>query len=1296
MMSKIFLVGASRRRHRKRLRERLIINESGLFDAEWYQRIYPDVAGSGHDPLDHYLLIGALEQRATSPEFDTRGYITANPDVATSPMNPLVHYIKHGKAEGRGFAKGSRPSRSVRRRSDRNRTPSFSLLVQAGPRIALQATLASLRRQGTTGFEVVAACNDPRQRQVLDLLGQNRGGEADIRLVVTSGNAPFLQEAIDLATSDYIIVLEAGDVLAKDALAQLAKALARHEREVLYSDEAVVPKGGHDPLPVLKPGWSPELLAAYNYFGRLTAIRRSVAVAALPEIADGVAAEWSLNLAVTRHARNIARLPRILCHRHVDRTDRSQAKEHRQAYTAILTEHWHRLGRVATVTPRQDGTFHSTWSLEERPLVSVIIPNKDRAHLLRVCLDGLFDKTDYRNIEIIVVDNGSTEDLVLKLYDELRAQGGQVVAFDEDFNYSRACNLGARAARGELLLFLNNDIEMVESDWLDELVRQIMQPGVGIAGPKLLYPDGGIQHAGVVLGLFTLAAHVFHRAPLDEWGPFGSPDVQRNWTAVTGACQLVHRDVFDLVGGYDEAFIISYSDIVLCTSVARAGFRTVYAPRATLVHHEGASRGHTNPSSDQILFAKRLRETGFDQDPLYHPALDTLSFVPKLKSADLTGSGGMRGDTERLASVIGAGKSLDIYDDGAVASAMGLPWDEVMWRFDPAALTPGASAGARILLTVLRLRPDLRRRFPRALRDGAAGEFADWVRSHGLTLLRLPKEAAAWVDAAFESDLGGPARQCLLYDADLRSDPPLALLPTGRITACQRLFEAFAEDILTREEIWWFLMSAAEAPLEELCMTWALTPAWQDAVPDGATAFGFVSLVQWVAATYGISEDWLFAPYTPAGMTDLEQLRLGYSANDAWRERFPNALVDPEEARDFVTYLSRRASGLPFTGREWASSRDAKVLAAELERPGVNILGHFSYPSGLRISAESMVEGLRANGLALSVRDVPVSFATDDPISHRFLGPEIFDTTIIHVQPQPLFSDAYGRAGLRPRSPRTYRIGYWYWELDDIPSDWNRAAFECDEIWTATEFIAEGLRRAYPQPVRVMCPGVEIETFDPRPRAYFGLPEDEFLFLFIFHMTSVMTRKNPLGLISAFRKAFDPKDQAKLVIKTSFGSEHPEQMSLLKEAAAEAGVILLDKTFSRHDTLALIQASDAYVSLHRSEGLGLTMAEAMLLGRPTIGTRYSGNLEFMNDDNSLLCDHRLVTLNHDLPPYQRGQRWAEPSTRDAARLMRQLYDHQDFARDLGLRGQRDLQSRLSYRASGQRMAQRLKDIKSMP
>ena len=591
--------------------------------------------------------------------------MNANADVEASGINPLVHYIRHGISELRNFGPNvgliARSSRAIKANP-----VSFSLISSDGSPAELRATLCSLAAVSGAPFELVLGMAGATVAETIDALKHRGEGQVipEVRVVASEEQRTFLRDAIEATQNDFIILLEAGDVVSEEALAMLSGFILEKACDVVYCDELF----GSEV--VLKPSWSPELLTAYNYFGHLTAIRRSVALEALPSAATRAAAEWDLNLRIAEFTHAIEHLPATLCRRSSSGGKRRRLPEGDiEAHVEVIQAYWRRQNHDARITRGPDGTFRATWMLSERPLVSIIIPNKDGSSLLRACVEGLYDNTAYNNFELIIVDNGSTEAETLVLYEELLAKSARVVPFDETFNYSRACNLGAAEARGEFLLFLNNDIEVVQPDWLDELVRQASEPSVGVVGAKLLYPDGAIQHAGIALGLFTLSAHVFHRAPENLWGPIGTPNTTRNWIAVTGACQLMRRELFDLVDGYDEDFLVSYSDIVLCMDIVRAGFRTVYLPSAVLIHREGASRGRTNPPVDQRVFAKRVRSLGVTCDPFFHPSLDTESFVPVVRQEGAINRGvsPFQLDIDRIAGPIS--EVLDIFDDGAVCGS---------------------------------------------------------------------------------------------------------------------------------------------------------------------------------------------------------------------------------------------------------------------------------------------------------------------------------------------------------------------------------------------------------------------------------------------------------------------------------------------------------------------------------------------------------------------------------------------------------------------------------------------------
>jgi glycosyltransferase involved in cell wall biosynthesis len=634
----------------------------------------------------------------------------------------------------------------------------------------------------------------------------------------------------------------------------------------------------------------------------------------------------------------------------------------------------------------------------------------------------------------------------------------------------------------------------------------------------------------------------------------------------------------------------------------------------------------------------------------------------------------------------------DLFDDSAVSALSKQPLDTHIWAPDSPDVIADPRAAARLMIDLLRRRSDLRSRFPRALSDGLEGAFAHWLKTEGIPQFGLPVGFVAAIDAAFSADFPARARQVALYDEALRVREPLFLLPPGRPSLVATLFSAVAEGALERENAWWLLLELAEDPGRELVQTWLFTPDWQRRFPDGITVFGRDRFSDWIRQTYGISAPWLVATTWPLLLTAAEQIRIEYHENEQWRLDFPRALADAKQAAGFIRFLGTPEAGVSPNARQWCAALEAEDGARTLVKRGVNIFGHFSYPSGLRTSIQSIIAGLHLNGIETALRDVPVNLATDEPIHHKFADLEFFDKTIIHVQPDPFFNVVMARSGLYERSPRTYRIGYWYWEFDTIPASWDHAAARCDEIWAATEFVAEGLRARYTLPVHVFPPGLELPHFERLPRSHFGLAEDPFVFLFTFHMTSVTERKNPLGVIAAFRRAFSEHDDTLLVIKTTFGEQFPAELAKLQAAAQGARVQVINAVHSRDETLSLMACADAYVSLHRSEGLGLTIAESMLLGKPAIATRYSGNLDFMDETNSLLVEFRLVALGREYPPYTADLHWAEPSVDHAAALMRRLYENRDFATDLGARGAADLRRRLSYAHAGRQIADRLEEI----
>ena len=725
-------------------------------------------------------------------------------------------------------------------------------------------------------------------------------------------------------------------------------------------------------------------------------------------------------------------------------------------------------------------------------------------------------------------------------------------------------------------------------------------------------------------------------------------------------------------------------------------------PMLDYLRHPHALRD-PNPffSNRAYLAALGARDTGGLAPLVHYLEQGAAEGLPVGPAFDATYYGAVYADVRAsglppLAHFLRIGQSEGRYPKARPPSPIDLFDDTAVGAYAPAApeRIDNEADAVRFLVALLRARLDLRRRFPEALSDGAEGTFAAWLAGDGAAELDLPHEALAPIAAAFRADPGARIRQLRLIRGDVAFQHPLALTPAG---AGDLLAAVAADGTLGGEPVdpgclWWFLLSVAERPAAGLIETFLFTPVWQRLFPDGITLFGRRALADWLVTAFGIADDWADPTRWPAPLTPSEQIRLAHAARGAWQASHPVPFADVAAAGAFLVWLGTPAAGLDGEMATWLARQDRAALATALAAPGLNMLGHFCYASGLRTSTEALVEGFCRVGGEVSLRDVWVQARGDEDRHAAYAGLEVHDVTIIHTQPEPLFDVTYARAGLAPRNPRTYRIGYWYWELETIPEHWQAQADQVDEIWAATSFVGNALKERFDLPVHVIMPGLEHPVFVRRSRAHFGLPEGTFLFLFTFHMASIMERKNPLGLIEAFITAFSKDDGVGLVLKTSFGHLYPEQLAELRAACVGYNVITIDALYSEGDVLALMDVCDAYVSLHRSEGYGLTMAEAMLLGKPVIATGYSGNLDFMTEETSLLVRYKLVTLDRDYPPYKAGTRWAHASLTHAAECMRKVRDNPEWARAIGVKAKVDLATRMSFKTSGGKVAARISVI----
>jgi GT2 family glycosyltransferase len=441
---------------------------------------------------------------------------------------------------------------------------------------------------------------------------------------------PAWKAGLTACKGDWVVYLNSGDALAADALANVAHDIKTNpSATVIYSDTDRLSQ--NDLIrysPSFWPDFSPELLLSVNYLQSAFLQRTDLSKAA--EKTDDL--EDAL-LRCVEEASKIIHIPHVLCHQR-DGQDNTWLEDAFQPDN--LVAHLERIGLkgVTSQTSSSSGSMHFSWEFND-PLISIIILTRDKVELLKRCLDSIFKYTSYPNYEIILVENNSREKATFEYYEQLKSiPGVKVLAHHLPFNYSSFNNWGAKNSAGEVLLFINNDIQCFERGWLEEMVLWTCRAEIGVVGAKLLYPSGAIQHAGLVVGLEGHANHIFAGKAESYCGLFGTDEWYRDYSAVTGACMMMRQEVFDQLGGFDEQYSLAFNDIELCLRAIEAGYRVVYTPFARLFHLEGATRSGLKPSGDIQLAYQHLKTLIEQGDPYYNPNLSLSLRVPTLRRPD--------------------------------------------------------------------------------------------------------------------------------------------------------------------------------------------------------------------------------------------------------------------------------------------------------------------------------------------------------------------------------------------------------------------------------------------------------------------------------------------------------------------------------------------------------------------------------------------------------------------------------------------------------------------------------------
>jgi GT2 family glycosyltransferase len=468
------------------------------------------------------------------------------------------------------------------------------------------------------------ASTKPHVRRVLD---EYAARDDRIRIIgreANGGIAAASQTGVEHASGEFIALLDHDDELAPEALFEVVKLLnADPHVDLFYSDEDKLDENGRRVDPFFKPDWSPDLLMSMNYVCHLAVVRKRVLTKAGGFQAgyDG-SQDYDLFLRVTEQTDRIVHIPKVLYHwRKIPGSAAavSDAKPYaHEAAKRALESALSRRNRAARIVVNRPGTFTVRYAIAGTPKVTIVIPTKDMVELLKPCVESIINKSSYDNYEIVVVDNNSSDPATLSFLDRIQSPH-RVIRDRRPFNWAGINNSAAARGSGEHLLFLNNDMEVIDSDWIEALLEHSQRKEVGAVGAKLLYPDNSVQHAGVLVGIGGVANHAFRYVHDSSPGYFGLAHVTRNYSAVTGACMMVRRQVFEELGGFDENLRVAFNDVDFCLRLRQRGYLIVYTPHARLYHFESASRSTLHPPEDERYMRARWEHLLRNGDPYYNP-----------------------------------------------------------------------------------------------------------------------------------------------------------------------------------------------------------------------------------------------------------------------------------------------------------------------------------------------------------------------------------------------------------------------------------------------------------------------------------------------------------------------------------------------------------------------------------------------------------------------------------------------------------------------------------------------------
>ncbi|MEQ8173199.1 MAG: glycosyltransferase family 2 protein, partial [Candidatus Eremiobacterota bacterium] len=508
------------------------------------------------------------------------------------------------------------------------------------PKQFLIDMIESVLNQTYSKWELCIADGSSMEHYVKNILEnyQNKDKRIKVKLLTENkGIAGNSNEALSMATGDFMTLLDHDDTLTPYALFEIVKVINEHpDVDFIYSDEDKITEDGERRFDhYFKPDWSPDTLKSYNYPIHVSVFSKDT-IKLIGGFRDGFegSQDYDLILRVTEKAKNIIHIPKILYHWRVNKNSTAgDTGAKLYAYVSAkkaLEEHLQRTGLKGEVKDGLwPGTKQVTYEITKLPKISIIILNKNHYEDLKKCINSIINKSSYKNFEIIIMENGSDEENIFDFYKELkRRENIRIITWNDSFNYAAINNFAVNYAKGEILLFLNNDIEIINQDWIERMLEHAVRKEIGAVGAKLYYPDNTIQHGGVIIGIQGAAGHAHKNYHKDSPGYFARLKVIQNLSAVTAACVMIRKEVFKEIEGFDERYTIAFNDVDLCLKIREKGYLIIWTPYAELYHYESKTRGLEDTPEKQERAKKEvelLRTKWKDildkGDPYYNPNL---------------------------------------------------------------------------------------------------------------------------------------------------------------------------------------------------------------------------------------------------------------------------------------------------------------------------------------------------------------------------------------------------------------------------------------------------------------------------------------------------------------------------------------------------------------------------------------------------------------------------------------------------------------------------------------------------